>query len=87
MKIVAKPIEVISVTDTKGTITPLRFRLILEVGSNQVIKIDKVITRELEKLAGNLMISFKCQSLIGDEQKLFELKYELSTSKWKLFKI
>jgi hypothetical protein len=28
MKVVAKPIEVISVTDIKGNITPLRFKMI-----------------------------------------------------------
>ena len=87
MKVVAKPIEVISVMDTKGIITPLRLRLVRDDESLQVIKVDKVITREQEKFAGNLMIVFTCQSLVGNIEKRYEIKYELNTCKWILFKI
>ena len=53
----------------------------------QVVKIDKIIVKETEKLAGNIMIVFKCQSLIDNVIKLFELRYEISTCKWILYKI
>jgi hypothetical protein len=52
----------------------------------QVIKIDKIIVKDTEKLAGNIMIVYKCQSLIDDTIKLFEIKYEISTCKWIPFK-
>lgn len=87
MKVVAKPIEVISVMDTKGNITPLRLRIERDDETLQVIKIDKVITRTKEKFAGNPMVVFTCQSLIENIEKRYELKYELETSKWILFKI
>jgi len=87
MKIVAKYIEVISSTDLSGIITPLRLRLIKDDESLQVIKVDRVITRAQEKLAGNRMIVFQCQSIIGNVEKRYELKYELSTCKWMLWKI
>ena len=87
MKIVAKPIEVISLIDTKGIITPLRLRLIRDDESLQVIKVDKIITRKQEKLAGNFMVVFTCQSIIDDIEKIYEIKYELSTCKWMLWKI
>jgi len=72
---------------TKGTITPLRLRIVREDESLQVIKVDKVITRTQEKFAGNLMIVFTCQSLVENVEKRYELKYELGTCKWMLFKI
>ena len=53
----------------------------------QVIKIDKVIVKETEKFAGNIMIVYKCQSLIDNAIKLFEIKYEINTSKWILYKL
>ena len=87
MKVVAKPIEVVSYTDDKGDVRPLRFRIQNEDQTTKVIKIDKVITKETEKLAGNYMLVFKCQSLIDNIQRLFEIKYELQTCKWILFKI
>lgn len=87
MKVVAKPIEVLSVMDTKGNITPLRLKIEKEDESFQVIKIDKIIDRSKEKLAGNLMIIFNCQSVIDNVEKRYEIKYELNTCKWILFKI
>ena len=55
--------------------------------SNVVVKVDRIVTRSEEKIAGNRMIIFRCQSEIDGLLKLFELKYELSTCKWYLFKI
>ncbi|MBC2578861.1 hypothetical protein [Clostridium sp. DJ247] len=87
MKIVAQPIEVVSYTDNKGDVRPLRFRLQAEDETVKVIKVDKVIVKEIEKLAGNPMLVFRCQSLIDNVQKQFEIKYELQTCKWILYKI
>ena len=87
MKIVAKEIEMVSWTDTKGNINPVRFRIANEDESISVIKIDKVVTVDKEKLAGNLMLVYKCQSVIRGSERLFEIKYELSSCKWILFKI
>jgi len=87
MKIVAKHIEVVSWTDIAGNINPVRFKIIKEDGSNSVVKIDKVICVDKEKLAGNNMRVYKCQSVINGADRLYELKYELSTCRWVLFKI
>jgi hypothetical protein len=87
MKVYAKPIEMISYTDNAGAIRPIRFRIQLENESVKVIKIDRVITKANEKLAGNNMIIYNCQSTIDGVRRLFEIKYELSTCKWILFKM
>ena len=87
MKILALPIEMVSYTDNKGVIRPIRFRMQINEEPMQVIKIDKVIVKTTEKLAGNIMIVYKCQSLIDNVIKLFEIKYELATCKWILYKI
>lgn len=87
MKIYAKPIEMISYTKLNGEINPIRFRLQLEDDSLKVIKVEKVLIRDVEKLAGNNMMVFKCKSVINNIEKLFEIKYELNTCKWMLFKM
>jgi hypothetical protein len=87
MKVVAKPIQVVSWTDEKGNVNPVRFKITNEDESNSVVRIDKVITIDKEKLAGNYMLVFKCQSVVNGADKLYEIKYELSTCKWILFKI
>lgn len=87
MRIIAKPIEVVSYTNNKGDVRPLRFRMQMEDETIKVIKVDKVIVKETEKLAGNIMLIFKCQSLIDDVLKPFEIKYDLKTCRWMLYKI
>ena len=87
MKVVAKPIEMVAWTDTKGNINPVRFKLIKKDESSSVIKIDKVISVDKEKFAGNNMLVYKCQSVIKEVDRMYELKYELGTCKWILFKI
>ena len=72
-KLVAKPIKVLSIMDTKGNITPLRFKMETEDESYQVIKIDKVINRTNETFAGNNMIIFNCQSIIDNIKKRYEI--------------
>lgn len=87
MKVLAQPIEVISYTDDKGEVRPIRFRVQFGEEPLKVIKVDKIIFKEKEKLAGNEMILYRCQSAEGNLQRIFELKYELDTCKWILYKI
>lgn len=86
MKVVAKPIEVVAWFDKKGTVHPVRFRIIQDEETTTVI-IDKVIRQSKERLAGINMIVFTCQSLMKGTEKVYEIKYEISTCRWVLFKI
>ncbi|MBU3215027.1 hypothetical protein LL033_00145 [Clostridium estertheticum] len=87
MKVLALAIEMISYTDNKGNIKPVRFRMQIDDEPMQVIKIDKVIVKDTQRFAGNIMTVYKCQSLIDNSIKLFEIKYELATCRWILYKI
>lgn len=86
MKIVAKPIDMIAVFTKEGILTPIKFKYCDDEGTT-VVKVDRVILWETEKFAGNNMVVFRCQSLINNMQKVYEIKYELATCKWILFKI
>jgi hypothetical protein len=87
MKILAKDVDMVCWFEKTGRPHPVRFKISNEDESETVIKIDKIFTIEKEKLAGNEMLLFKCQSVINNQQKLFELKYELRTCKWILWKM
>lgn len=87
MRVVAKPIQMVAWFEENGTPHPVRFRLLNKEESWSTVKVDKVLTVDKEKLAGNPMLVFKCQSVINNVQKIFVLKYELGTCKWILFKI
>jgi hypothetical protein len=87
MKILAKPIEVVASFNLKGELRPIKFRIENEDKSFSVVNVDRVLTRDIEKLAGNHMLVVKCQSVINGEARIYELKYELGTMKWMLFKM
>ena len=86
MKILMEPIEMIAWFGTEGMPRPLRFKLKKETEEN-VYKVEQILTRTEEKLAGNRMIIYRCQSEINGALKRFELKYELNGCRWFLFKI
>lgn len=85
MKVIAKPIEMICWFDKDG-VHPIRFRLQEQDEKNIVIKVDKVITKTMERLAGNNMLVFECQSIINGRERRYQIKYELATCRWILFK-
>lgn len=87
MKVVAKSIDVVTWIDKTGKINPVRFRITREDEAEKIIKIDRVITCDIERLNGNKMYLYECQSCINGIEKRFELKYELSTCKWMLWKM
>lgn len=86
MKVVSKEIEMIAHFKKGGKINPIKFR-IEEDYKWQVIKIEKTISTDLEKLCGNKMLVFTCIAVIESTEKMFEIKYDLEKCKWILFKI
>lgn len=87
MKVIAKPIELISLTKENGLVTPIKFKYKNDDESIQIIKIDRILFSEKEKLAGNVMYLYRCQSIINDLERIYELKFEPSSCKWFLYKM
>jgi len=81
-KVLMKPIEMIAWFNITGTLRPIRFR-----HDGIVVKVERIVKVTEEKLAGNRMKVYECQSEIHGQMKCFELKYELNTCKWFLFKM
>lgn len=82
MKVVMESIEMIAWFDLAGTPRPIRFR-----HDGNVVKVEMIIRLSEEKLAGNRMKIYECQSEIHGQMRRFELKYEFNTCKWFLWKI
>lgn len=86
MKIVMQPIDIVAWFTRDGIPHPVRYRVGNDEDS-QVVKIDHIAFRSEEKVAGNRMFIFRCQGMINNNLKEFELKYELQTCKWMLWKM
>lgn len=85
--VIMKPIEMIALVDREGIIRPLRYRILAEDQSLAVYKVDQVLSRTEEKLAGNKMFIYRCQGEINGINRSFELKYESSTCRWFLYRV
>ncbi len=87
MKLLRKPIEVIAIFDIEGNPTPIKFRFLDEGEEVLVVKVDKVLKKDIDKFAGNRMIKYTCESCIRGEAKPFELRYEVDSCRWYLYKV
>lgn len=85
MKVIAKPIKMIAWFNEDGSINPIRFKV--DEDGDKVIKVDRVLKSEQERLAGSIMEKFTCTSVINGVEKIFEVKYDSKSYKWILFKI
>lgn len=86
MKIIMKPVEMIAAHDIEGKITPVKFKY-PESDTFKVVRVERVLDRRRERIAGNHMRVFLCQTTAGEREIRFELKYEVNTQKWFLSKI
>ncbi len=73
--------------DIRGVLMPIRFRLETEDHRLKTIKIQKILYHTEEKIAGNPVRTYACLIHINGVEQHCELKYELKTCKWTLFKI
>lgn len=79
MKVVNKPIDMIAIFKAdSGKITPFKFKY-----DDVVVQVQKVSKVYEERLAGNRRIVFVC---IHNGKDIYELKYEVDTQRWFLFK-
>lgn len=77
----------ISWTNESGIVVLIKFKIKDENEKVTVIKVDRVLFSEKEKLAGNIMYLYSCQSIFDNTEKKYELKYDIISCKWMLWKM
>lgn len=82
---IARPVKVIALFNENGKIEPIKFK-IEEESSSEVVVIKRILKDENERLAGKEMKKFTCSSTFNGVERIIELKYDISSSKWILFK-
>lgn len=88
MKIISKPIKIIAIFECeKRPPRPYKFKWENEKGEETTVIVDRVIDVCKQKIAGIECLVYKCQSIIGNMDKRYELKYILSDCQWQLYKM
>ena len=91
MKIVAKPIKTLAVFQyDDGTPMPYRFKIKGAGGEPEeeiTVTVGSVLRTDRTRIAGKESIVYHCQSIIGDVEKRYELKYIIPECRWVLYKM
>ncbi|HHZ01591.1 MAG TPA: hypothetical protein GX396_01450 [Tissierellia bacterium] len=83
MKIINEPIKVMVIFHPNKKLERGKIQLIKFRFKDKVVPVQKVTKIYEENIVGNKRIVFVCQQLNGD---MYELKYEIDSKDWYLFK-
>ncbi len=79
------PIQMMSLTDCDGRMTPLWFRLETEEHEVRLRRIEEVVSRDEKKYVGVREKQFVCKIRLGNVSKTLEMRYSVETQKWRIF--
>ena len=79
------PIQMMSLTDCDGRLTPLWFRLETEEHEVRLCRIEEVVSRDEKKYVGVREKQFVCKIRLGNVSKTLEMRYSVETQKWRIF--
>lgn len=79
------PVQMMSLVDRSGRLTPLGFRFEDEEHRRYNIKVERVICREKLNLAGIREIKVICGARFGETERLLELRYHVDSQQWRIY--
>ena len=79
------PIQMISCTDTDGTITPMRFRFQDKTGALTTIQIGRIL--KSNQKTNHFHAAFTCEAEVSGLKRIFDLYYNYSDHAWSLRKV
>ena len=80
------PIQLLSVTDRDGRITPLWFRLETKEHEIRKFRIVDIISRGEKNYVGIKEKQFVCRIRQKGMSKTLEMRYNTATQKWRIFR-
>ncbi|MBR2547356.1 MAG: hypothetical protein IKF07_04105 [Eubacterium sp.] len=86
MKMLRQQVDMIAVFHKNEPPEPYKFRYTRD-GKDFDIKVDKVLDITLDHYGNTRNYTYRCQSIIGRRERVFELKYIGSSVTWELYKI
>ena len=78
------PVQLISSCSTLGDFRPLRFRYEDEYHVLHTVDVEEVLSSKVSKLAGVECLIYTCSARIGDQLRIFTLKYYVRSHKWSI---
>lgn len=87
MKMYNKPISVISLMDTEGNITPIKWKIETDTHEVLAYSILNILQRNSRRIAGKMTCNILCETEINGAKRPCELRYILDSAQWLLYKL
>ncbi len=87
MDVLLKPIEVVASFTQNGRISPIRFRVITDESGYETIFVSRISRRRRERTGKSFIDIYTCTGQVLGKEKLFELKYEITSGEWTLYRM
>lgn len=78
------PVQLLSVTDRDGKITPLWFKLETEEHEIKKFKIKDIVSRGEKNYVGIKEKQFVCRIAESGRNRTLEMRYNTATQKWRI---
>jgi hypothetical protein len=87
MNIVNKPVQVVSALDRAGIIKPVCIFIVDGPEQGEAITVNRLIRRDKEKIQGSQVMTFTCEINEKNRKKLCDLRFNMDTEEWILYRI
>jgi hypothetical protein len=87
MNIVDKSVQVVTTTDRAGIIKPLCFFISDADEIGDVINVERLLRRDKEKIGEDYIYTFTCEIIKDNMKMLCDLRLNLSTEEWILYRM
>ena len=87
MKKIQKNIDVIATFRVGEPPEPHRFRVTDRYDNVHVMKIGRILSIEKEKVLGDDIWTYKCQGMVGNQERIYVIQFNLCHGRWQLVKI
>lgn len=81
------PVEILTVCGTDGRLQPIRFRLEDEAHQLHTVSVGQVISVKEVQYVGIEALVYLCKAEFRGRERLFELRYTVSTHRWVLLRM
>jgi len=79
------PVQMLSLGDTTGRITSIRFRFQTAEDTIETIEVQKVISRDEKNYVGIREKRFICSAQVSGRERIMEIRYNVASQKWTIF--
>ncbi len=87
MKKIQRSIDVLATFRAGMPPEPHRFRIVDRDDNTHVLKVERIVKVEKQKVNGDEVWTYECQGMIGKSERIYVMQFNIPRARWQLVKI